>query len=164
MGHCVFGFITAEEPLREAARALGDNTGVCPLALGFALLPLTDSLVAPDEPASDLPFCHRLTARLATWAEEQSNLVPIVYIETDYFGGTGAQSAVVWREGKVDFGPVATGTDVGENVPLLEGAINRAARHIGVCRGRALDEFDALCLGRHRENEDWVAAAERLSG
>ena len=43
--------------------------------------------------------------------------------------------------------------------PLLERAINRAVRHLGVERGGSLYEFDALGLGRHRSNEAWVAEA-----
>jgi hypothetical protein len=159
MGHHIRGFIAAEGDLRRAATTLS-GARVVPLRLGFGFLPLTNELVGPDEPT---PFEHldRLTARLGAWAEEQSRLFSLAYIETDYFGGDGWQAAMAWAEGRVVFGPVLT-TDLHQGgkfipTPLLEGAINRAVRHLGVDRGAARDEFDALGLGGHRSNESWLS-------
>ncbi len=36
-----------------------------------------------------------------------------------------------------------------------QGAFNQALRQLGVDRGEAFDEFDALNLGKHRHTEDW---------
>jgi hypothetical protein len=63
----------------------------------------------------------------------------------------------------VVLGPVRT-TDLYDGgklvpTPLLDGAVNRTVRHLGVDRGAVSDEFDALGLGRHRSNEKWLAAA-----
>jgi hypothetical protein len=60
-------------------------------------------------------------------------------------------------------GPVRT-SDLWEGgkyvpTPLLDGAINRAVRLVGVERGPVRDEFDALGLGRHRSNESWLSEA-----
>jgi hypothetical protein len=73
------------------------------------------------------------------------------------FGGVGSQCAVVWRDGAVVLGPLKTTDEDGNMTPLLEGAINRALRALGVQRGSVRDEFEALGLGWHRDNEDWVA-------
>jgi hypothetical protein len=66
---------------------------------------------------------------------------------------------VAWVGGRLVFGPVRT-SDLREGdkfvpTPLLEG--DRAVRHLGVERGSARDEFDALGLGRHRSNESWLS-------
>lgn len=93
------------------------------------------------------------------WARAASAESPIVYVETEYHGGTGAQAAIIWRYGKVLLGPIITVTEDNKPpTPLADHAINRCLRQIGVSRGSALDEFDALGLGRHRSNEDWIAA------
>src|SRR3989440_7835863 len=36
-------------------------------------------------------------------------------------------------------------------------AFNQALRQLGVPRGAAFDEFEAVGLGRHRHTEDWLA-------
>jgi hypothetical protein len=36
--------------------------------------------------------------------------------------------------------------------------LNRALRELGVARGEAFDEFDAVGLGKHRHTEDWLKA------
>jgi hypothetical protein len=159
MGHHIRGFIARQDDLRKAAASL-PGAQVVPLSLGFGFLPVTEQLAGDDEPA---PFEHleRLTARLGAWAEEQSRTFPLAYVETDYFGGDGWQAAMAWVGGGAVFGPVRT-SDLWEGgkfvpTPLLEGAINRAVRHLGVERGAARDEFDALGLGRHRDNESWLS-------
>ena len=103
----------------------------------------------------------RLSTHLSKWGAAQSVAFPLAYIETDYFGGPGEQAAVAWEHGLVVFGPVKT-KDLYENrkfvpTPLLEGAINRAIRLLGVVRGSVRDEFDAVGLGWHRSDEAWLA-------
>jgi hypothetical protein len=163
MGHHIHGFIGRwDELLKAAERLPGALVKSLPLSYGF--LPVTDHLAGDDEPA---PFgeLERLTARLGAWAEEISGQFPLAYVETDYFGGEGSQVAMVWAGGEVVFGPVRT-SDLREGgkfprTKLLEGAINRALRHIGVERGAKRDEFDALGLGQHRSNESWMTEGGR---
>ena len=55
------------------------------------------------------------------------------------------------------FGPALTGD--GEDFQtddLPDGAINIALRKLGVLRGGSHDEFDAVGLGKHRDNESWI--------
>jgi hypothetical protein len=99
------------------------------------------------------------------WAIERSRTFPLAYVQTDYEGGPGVQSAVAWDGGPVVFGPLASGdVDGATSTPILEGAINRAVRLLGVPRGNAIDEFDALGLGRHRINGDWRDAVDPAAG
>jgi hypothetical protein len=153
MGHYISGFIAQSEQLMAAAETL-PHAQVCSLRLGFAFLPLTDAIASPDDPMSKYKQLIQLTQPMADWADAQSWRFPIAYIETEYFGGSGGQGAVLWRDGKIMFGPVRTN----DAVVLLDGAINIAVRQIGVERGQAIDEFAALGLDRYRDNGDWVAA------
>lgn len=156
--HHIRGFIGRYDALVRAALGLV-SARVAPLYLGYGLLPVTDDHAGGDEPVS-FDHLERLTDRLARWAADQSQQFPLAYVETDYFGGDGWQAAVAWVEGCVVYGPART-TDLYEGgrlvpTPLLDGAINRAVRHLGVDRGAVRDEFDALGLGRHRSNERWL--------
>lgn len=69
----------------------------------------------------------------------------IGYIEAEYFGGQGGQTAVFWqnrlRYKLFDFG---------------QGVINILLKHFGVTAKIGLDEFDTINLGRHRNKEDWL--------
>jgi hypothetical protein len=75
-------------------------------------------------------------------------------------GGTGTQAMVVWRQGEVWLGPAATkfGWPPPDPASGPRWPFNQALRELGVARGEAFDEFDALSLGRHRHTEDWQAA------
>jgi hypothetical protein len=158
VGHHIRGFVAPFEPLSAAVAQL-PNAQVVPLRLGYGFLPITDQLAGDDEPAP-FPNLERLTTRLAEWAGAVSRQFPLAYIETDYFGGDGGQAAIGWRGGQVVAGPWQTTDGLGPErtrTPLLEGAINRVVRVLGVCRGETRDEFDALGLGWHRSNEKWLA-------
>jgi hypothetical protein len=153
MGHYINGFIASFADLASAARTL-PQAKVCPLGSGFAFLPLTADVASPNDPATDYDQFVKLTQPIAEWAAEQSTRFPIAYVETEYFGGTGGQSAIVWHLGTVLFGPVRTG----DSDSLQYGAINAAVRRLGVQRGEAVDEFAALGLGDYRDNDAWLAA------
>ena len=70
----------------------------------------------------------------------------LAYVETEYFGGTGGQSAMAFANGR-------------EVMPLEQsrgvGAINAALRRIGVLREAGKDEFDTIGLGDRRSMEDY---------
>jgi hypothetical protein len=158
MGHSINGFIARHDALIAAARDL-PKARVCRLVEGFGFVPLTQDVASWDDPAAEYEYLDRLTAAMAAWAVEQSRRFPIAYVQTDYHGGTGSQCAVVWRDGVVSFGPVETVDTYEKATPLLDGAINRAVRFLGVERGHARVEFEALGLNLYRDNEDWVEAA-----
>lgn len=69
----------------------------------------------------------------------------LAYVETDYFGGTGGQSAMVFAGGRE--------TMAAQRSRI--GAINEALRGIGVLREAGKDEFDAVGLGERRSMADY---------
>jgi hypothetical protein len=158
MGHYIQGFIAEASALREATSQL-TNARCVPLRLGYSFLPITDVL-APETEDTPHDVFDRLTTTLVEWAQRTSEETPIAYIETDYHGGDGAQSSIVWSRGQCILGPLETvdGYQDGKVVdtPLLDGAINQAMRRLGVDRGDVRDEFDALGLGWNRSNDDWL--------
>jgi len=107
-----------------------------PSGLGARLFP-----ELPDLTQDQLDFAHVL-----------SRSAPIAYVTTDYFGGMGSQAAAVWSQGELVLPPVETD----EKAVLLDGALNRALRLLGVrVQTGALDEFDALGLGTFRSNPEF---------
>lgn len=64
----------------------------------------------------------------------------VAYCETDYFGGFGEQTAVVWDNKEQLYGQTDS-----------YGPINSALKLIGVERETGLDEFDTIGLGKFRD-------------
>jgi hypothetical protein len=101
------------------------------------------------------PGFHRLDADAETSARRISADGRVVYVEAEFFGGTGTQASIGWEAGQRSFGPVKT--QIGEDEPgfetvdeVAEMAINQALRWLGVRRTARLDEFDVLGLRRLR--------------
>src|SRR5262245_36648338 len=112
MGHSIQGLLASDEWLRRGTKRLS-NVHVIPLDQGLSFLPVTDELFEAIS-ANGLhgsPYAQfwKLSTGLVGLAVSISEHSPVAYVETDYFGGTGSQSAIVWNKGRVVFGPVQTG-------------------------------------------------------
>jgi|GEM_PF-790501 len=149
MAHSISGFVAREDVLRACTAHLR-SAHVAPLAQGFGFLPVTEEV---DEETGGRMVAyeqfHRLTDALARLGAAMSRGGAVAYVETDYFGGTGDQAAIAWKDGRIAFGP--------EKARI--GVVSDALRRIGAEKGKARDEFEALGLDRHRGNDDWIEQA-----
>lgn len=148
--HCISAMIgtpAALEPLRAAL----PSARIVDLPQGLALLPAVPEVIAEAGAGEVVGGFYKLTSTLLQLAERASWRGPIVYVETEYFGG-GGQAALVFRGGRC--GRVAS-TLEDEERGDDESPISTALREIGVDRGDAIDEFDAIGLGRHRSTHAW---------
>lgn len=133
----------------------------CPLAQGFALVPVTDRLVGELQTVvhrqSDEVLLHsgEMAPGLAKMAAELSMNGPMVYAATFIHGGTGGQDAVVWCDGDV---VLNIGDDEDTMSAWPDSPISRALRRAGVVASDGMDEFDTIGLGRYRSNEAWEQA------
>ncbi|WP_423393812.1 hypothetical protein [Burkholderia sp. LMG 21824] len=123
---------------------------------GLALIPLTDllydSIVAGKTTSHVQPF-ERLSTLVADALSTFSKAGKIAYVETDYFGGEGAQSSAVWERGELILPPRQSSTD-DPGLALGERAINAALRKLGaVSVEGAVDLFDSIGLGNFRSTE-----------
>jgi hypothetical protein len=145
MGHCIQGVV-----IKTGAAKLPANwPAPVPLAQGFSIVPLFDAVLdAIEKKEGDSPFTGFtfLDKSMSERLSDVSIHTPLVYLETDFFGGAGSQGAVAYDRGRILFGPESG--DIGP--------ISSALRQIGVSRGAAYDEFDALGLGRLRGMDDFV--------
>jgi hypothetical protein len=123
---------------------------------GAAILPLHESLVI-------LPLVREVTIRMGIpslpLTDEDFDAVPaicevggklsksgrVAYVEAEFFGGAGTQANCLFENGVLVSNPT-----------VHENAINEALKFLGVEVAGALDEFDAVDLGRHRSTERWL--------
>ena len=138
-----------------AARAAGCHTVRLPQ--GYGLVPVTSDVFDRLGGGEVRPFGDAfwfLSSGIAALARQASMTAPVAYLEAETFGGTGTQAMMLWRDGEVWVGPATTQATAARQ-SAEDWAVNRALRHLGVERLGAVDEFDALGLGRHRHTEDW---------
>ncbi|MNK18876.1 hypothetical protein D3C87_370910 [compost metagenome] len=81
------------------------------------------------------------------------------YIETDYFGGIGAQMGETWQNGKRIAGPLVSLDGTNRNYPETEviitgNAINENLQLLGIYQHPGMDEFDSVRLGWYRSNSE----------
>lgn len=75
--------------------------------------------------------------------EEFSKDRVIGKITTDYFGGSGYQTATLWKDGIMTF------SKSDESVWSNDGVINELLKYMGVVKSSGMDEFDTIHLGRY---------------
>jgi hypothetical protein len=135
MTHHISGFIGPTEHLKTQTKEL-KNAKVIPLAQGLAFLPLGNELYEE---------IWKINRKPMMWLARKLKSIPIAWIETDYFGGFGEQSAVLWKDGKRRRYRERYG-----------GNIDAAMIELGVVCESDKDEFDTLGLGKHRTNDSWL--------
>ena len=151
VSHFIQAMIFSEPRLRTALAGL-TQACICPLNQNKYLIPLTDELFDElqtlfqfDKSESHSEF-WKLSSAVESFGKALSAEGPVVYVETEYFGGVGKQAATVWDEGKQLMSPQKA--DIG--------SINEGLKFIGVVCESEFDEFDSVGLGRYRSNEDWI--------
>ncbi|MET9104975.1 hypothetical protein [Streptomyces zhihengii] len=87
---------------------------------------------------------------LVDWSRTGS----VAYVEAEYFGGVGEENAAVWRDGELVLGPLHLVE--GELAPTEGSPVCQALRALGISAGED-DEFTAVGLDAHRNNDGWVS-------
>lgn len=95
-----------------------------------------------------------LTPGLVAVLEALSTRGSLAYVEADYQGRDGWQSAAVWGAGTLVTGPLLLGRQE-EFVPS-EAPVSVALRALGVAAAGRRGEFVVAGLGRHRRTADWL--------
>jgi hypothetical protein len=89
---------------------------------------------------------HRLSTRDLAFAAEVSRIGPLAYLETDYSGRDGNQSAAFWIGGACTIGPLSLDTATALTRPAPFWPINAALRALGIKATTSEDEFTAFGL------------------
>ncbi|NEA26602.1 hypothetical protein [Actinomadura bangladeshensis] len=154
--YCLEAVAATEPVLRELAAGVPEARVVL-LGQHLSLLPMTNALfdAVTVAGAPELDGFWKAPAGLGRLLAACSATGPAAYVEADYFGGTGTQSAQVWHAGKVVLGPLHKGE---REMFAADGSpISQALRRLGAAKGDHVDEFDAVGLGRHRRTDDWLS-------
>lgn len=162
--HCIRAIITLE-PMIDHIEKDWIKAKKVSLSQNIALIPITlelgediDELIAKGSEMAFQPFYY-LSKSLHFLLKERSHRSILGYVETDYFGGVGSQSSILYQDQRVELGPLTTETVWDENrreyVHHPEGkrAINQVLRRLGVWRVHGADEFDSIGLGHYRSFE-----------
>ena len=152
MAHCVTAVLGKQSVLTAlAARAqihapVAAQSGVWVLALNECALDAL-SAGAAGETIEGFIYLHPgLISKLI----EASLLGWLVYVETDYFGGSGEQGALALGDGKVLYGPTQSSI----------GSINTTLSCVGIKKqDPATDEFESVGLHLKRHTSDWLPYA-----
>jgi hypothetical protein len=157
MGHCIHVIVapasTADSISQQwpaLPRLDRDN--------GFAIFPidadLIDARISPDAtPTKTGDEFMLLTNGFRMELRRLSRNGQLAYVETEYFGGTGGQGALVCRDGDEIMPP-----EWNES-----GTINAALRLIGLKRGILADQFTAAGFADVRDDEDILDLIARQS-
>lgn len=147
--------IAAEHVLRDLVGACED-ANIAPLNQGLSLLPMIDeffdAVTVREMPKLDGFWKIPAGFHLALAACSANG--PVAYVEADYFGGTGEQSAMVWDAGQIVLGHLRLAGKI--SIPDAGTPISQALRRLGVTKGVHQDEFDAVGLHRHRDTAQWL--------
>ncbi|HTE25817.1 hypothetical protein [Flavitalea sp.] len=146
MGYIIKVFVAKHSQL-ETLSAQYPAAQVVSLSQELGLVPMTEALF--DEInlcglTEDLPGFVLMTVGAEMQILKLFPVGEIAYVEADYFGGNGSQSAVVWANGRRS-----------EIYMDKHNAINFALKSLGISKKSHGDEFEALNLGRHRDTHDW---------
>lgn len=111
----------------------------------YAFIFLNDSLFDDIEELYDLenthdyPHLNFLTDSVIDFLKDNSIGAQLVYVETDYFGGYGIQSGVLFDNGEMKCEPM-----------YGDGTVNHLLSLLGVRKQLLKDEFDSLELYKYR--------------
>lgn len=157
MVHSLQAVITKREAIEEIKQKLS-NLSFVELPQNLVLIPVTDFLhdeldeLYNSRNNSVFMEFDYLSAPIVSFLEEYSRKTPVAYIETDYFGGAGRQSAALWSDSKLDEGPFQSITFNKQELSIScdEKAINRVLKKMGVSNSMSKDEFEAVGLEQYR--------------
>jgi hypothetical protein len=143
MSYVLYGLIGKRQTL-EAVALPSPTARIVPLEQNIAIIPLTDELCEDIGASCEIENFYKLSPELEEWALRISKAGLVAYIEAEFFGGSGNQSALCWNGVSRMLGPVHE-----------QKAINRVLKLLGVNKGNSHDEFDAVGLGKHRDTHHW---------
>lgn len=150
MGHNIAAIIAGADTAAALAVA-ADAPALTELPFGLGIVPLSDrqfDRITDLKPGPYVDGFAYLSARLTAALTTASRKGPVVYIETEYFGGTGSQAAAAFVDGELVL--AEHHVDMRDS-HRRDGPINKALRLLGVSASGDRDEFDTLGLARFRD-------------
>ncbi len=162
--HNIRGFIGKEDIINEFRESWIDLKSIS-LKQGLMMILLTDEFFDDVRELFDSKldvdyssYFTYFTPAICKLLEQESKSGKLAYIETEYFGGVGSQSAILYEKGKIKIDATKT-----ENVAIIdkylgdedtkEKAINVVLKELGAYREKNKDEFESVGLNNFRRME-----------
>uniref|UniRef100_UPI003F4962FE hypothetical protein n=1 Tax=Nonomuraea sp. CA-252377 TaxID=3240003 RepID=UPI003F4962FE len=132
---------------------------VAPLRQRLGLLPVTGEIFdeLSDVWRGDGPF-KLMSPAFAERLKDWSRGGRVAYVEADFFGGDGSQSAALWENGRQSWGPEHAWIPSG---PRESWPINAVLARLGAHGTGAFDLFDTVGFAQERDMEGWRWAGLR---
>jgi hypothetical protein len=156
MVHYIFA-VVATTALAEDIAAQGGSHHMAPLGDDLTIVAFDEEQLetlsgGPLESCAAGFDCF--SARLQNRLARASGDGDLIYLETQYSGGSGAQGAALFRTGAQIWCEHELSTKpITRNSP-----INRALRELGIVASTKLDEFDTVGLSRFRTLSDFAGS------
>src|SRR5689334_16547608 len=98
MGYYLQALIGKSQTLK-AKGLLFQSARIVLLEQNVAMIPLTDELCEEVGLSSEVENFYKLSPEIEEWAQRISAGGFVAYVEAEFFGGTGGQSAIAWNVG-----------------------------------------------------------------
>jgi len=154
--HSISAFVHSQ-PLRDPILDELPSYQQVPLGHGLVLVPATDQLFSElhrrcvQKGGRQYSEFRDLVPAGVGLLETLSLHSPVAYFETEYFGGSGDQVAMLFRQGHLALGPLQESSRRADQ----PGPINQVLHELGVRKRGAADEFEAVGLDSLRSMEEW---------
>ncbi|RYY90961.1 MAG: hypothetical protein EOO11_23310 [Chitinophagaceae bacterium] len=147
MAYQIEAFIGKEESLQLLAAAY-PAVRLVALEQGLYLAPMTPEVFRAlngEDEHPDVGSFMKMTVEVERSVRATIGGALLGYIEADYFGGSGGQQGIVWKDGR--------------RIDLEQGhgAINSVLWRLGVQALEGQDRFESVGLDRERGTDDWLS-------
>ncbi len=148
MGYYLDAIISNSKHLNKISLLFKNKIKIVPLLDGYSLIPLTEDtlkLINDDDEVFLINGYSNLSVKLYSILMQFSQIDKIGYIEAEYFGGEGSQSAILIENGKAVFESIRQ-----------QDSINILLKQMGVKKKFLKDRFEYIGLNKCKNTSDWL--------
>ncbi|EMK02429.1 MULTISPECIES: hypothetical protein [unclassified Leptospira] len=138
MGYFLEAIIGKREEIGKSFKS--EESFIIELPHEFAMIPLKREFLKKINIENNENF----ESEIIRWLSVRSNDSKFALISAEFFGGTGGQTAQLFRNGSIV-----------EEFSFQSNAINNVLKLLGLERSIGQDQFDLVELSRYRDTEDW---------
>jgi hypothetical protein len=119
---------------------------------GLSLIPMTEELFDQINDLSSSASVDKFEYLTEKVEQKVLNVIgdkKFAYVEAEYFGGEGAQLAIIWNNNGRE-----------QILPFGQDRINQVLKDFGVNANKGQDEFLTLGFGLRRHTREWIEDAD----
>ncbi|KRD58510.1 hypothetical protein ASE40_19475 [Flavobacterium sp. Root935] len=147
MGHCLQAFICTKTDSENFAKSFKNAISIS-LGQGIALVPMTEELFDEINNSQTSGFIKNFKFINENIEEIILKIIEnkkLAYVESEYFGSTGSQKAIIWNQKNRE-----------QVLVLGKDNINNVLKYFGVIADEGIDEFQTLGFHNNRSTQKWI--------